>query len=203
MSMTHAADRTPTIASAESCTATVILDAATKEFDECGFSGASVTQIANRAGTSRSLVSYYFPTKSRIASTIVRMAYPGGIFMGINREASDPLDAISQAAEHVSTCFVHHPLARVALKLQRSRDVQLDGAPARCNGWIVRVGDYLDEARRDGLIPMDTDVPVQARLLVAGIVGIIEIAFTTGNYLAVIDDCVVVSRDRIDMLRNG
>lgn len=49
-----------------SSTASGILQAAIEEFDECGFAEASVGQIANRAGTSKSLVTYYFPTKSSL-----------------------------------------------------------------------------------------------------------------------------------------
>lgn len=203
MSTTHTVVHTQTIRSDESCRAAKILDAATKEFDKCGFSGASVSLIASRAGTSRSLVSYYFPTKSSMASTIVSLAYPGGVFMGMNRETSDPLKAIIQAAEHVTTCVAHNPLARVALKLQNRQEAQLERAPEKYAGWLARVADYLEEARREGLIPIDTDARMQARLLVAGVVGVVNLAFTAGNFLSLIDDSIVLTSERIALLRTG
>lgn len=63
-------------------------------FDEVGFSAASIGRIAESAGISKSLVTYYFPTKALLAAAILNQAYPGGVFMGAERQAADPLEAI-------------------------------------------------------------------------------------------------------------
>src|SRR4051794_31056290 len=68
---------------------TKILEASIAEFNESSFDAASITQIAMRAGVSRSLVTYHFPTKSSIASAILGLAYQDGVFMGRDRDATD------------------------------------------------------------------------------------------------------------------
>ncbi len=186
-----------------SSTASGILQAAIEEFDECGFAEASVGQIANRAGTSKSLVTYYFPTKSSLATSILALAHPNGVFMGREREASDPLDAILQAAEHIATCVAHHQIARVAIKLHHRRDIRQQGIPARYSGWLARTADYLEEAKRNGQVPVSTDVAVHSRLLVAGIAGLIDMATTTGDYLSLVDDSILLTRDRLTLIRGA
>lgn len=97
----------------------------------------------------------------------------------------------------------HHQIARVAIKLHDRRDIHGQGIPARYSGWLARVADYLDEAKRNGHVPVHTDVARQARLLVAGIAGLIDMATTTGNYLSLIDDSIVLTRDRIALIRGA
>ncbi|MFF5198592.1 TetR/AcrR family transcriptional regulator [Micromonospora parva] len=48
-----------------------ILEAAVRAFDESGYERASIQHIAELAGTSKSLVTYYFPTKQTLASAVI------------------------------------------------------------------------------------------------------------------------------------
>ena len=93
------------------------------EFDEFGYSAGSIGQIANRVGISKSLVTYYFPTKARIAVAILNQAHPSGVFMGVARRSADPLEAIMEAVGHVASSVAHAGLARVALKLREEPDL--------------------------------------------------------------------------------
>ncbi|MCP2341767.1 TetR/AcrR family transcriptional regulator [Actinomadura rupiterrae] len=54
-----------------------ILDAALELFAERGYGGASVAQIADRAGVARGLVSYYFPAKERLLEELLTEAMFG------------------------------------------------------------------------------------------------------------------------------
>lgn len=191
---------TVVVETGEADTAAKILDAAIQEFDECGYTEASVNDIAHRAGASKSLVSYHFPTKASLAATIVNLAHPSGVFMGTQRQAIDPLDALVEGVEHVAACVAHHQLARVTLSLRNYREVRSIRRQTPYGGWLTRVTDYLEEARRSSLIPESTDVPRQARLVVAGASGLINMATGSGDYFTLVDDVVQVTRDRIRVL---
>lgn len=184
-------------------TALEILRVAILAFDEVGFSAASIGRIADDAGISKSLVTYYFPTKALIAAAILNQAYPGGVFMGLERKAADPLEAIAQAMDHVASSVAHDGLARVALKLRDEPELHHQGSPERLFGWLTRITDYLDEARRRGSICGETDVEAEARFMVAGVVGLIALAVHTSDFLFLVVDVATVTRQRIDMLTPG
>ncbi|WP_258401356.1 TetR/AcrR family transcriptional regulator [Micromonospora saelicesensis] len=177
-----------------------ILEAAVRAFDESGYERASIQHIAELAGTSKSLVTYYFPTKQTLASAVINLAYPGGVFMGSPRPAGDPLDAIVWVAEHVTTNVLYSPLARVAIKL--SGEVSGDkGFGGRLSGWYVRLTDYLEEAQQKRLISPSVDPTVEAKFLLCGIVGLVAVAMETGSRLSLIDDATQITRDRLAFLR--
>ncbi|MEU5672352.1 TetR/AcrR family transcriptional regulator [Micromonospora sp. NPDC047762] len=177
-----------------------ILEAAVRAFDEAGYEQASIKHIAELAGTSKSLVTYYFPTKQTLASAVMDLAYPGGVFMGSRRLADDPLDAILWVAQHVTTNVLYSPLARVAIKLgEQFSDHK--GFGGRLSGWHARITDYLEEARLKRLISPTVDPTVEAKFLLCGIVGLVTVAMETGSRLSLIDDAVQITRDRLAGLR--
>lgn len=180
-----------------------ILDAAIHEFDELGYVDASISHIADRAGTSKSLITYHFPTKACLAASVVNLAYRGGVFMGAKRVEENPVDAIVWAAEHIATNVLHSPLARVALKLHDDRDLSAWKSPSKYCGWLARLADYLDEARTVHLVPDQTDSDAEARLLLSGVVGVIQVSLATGNDLSLIEDAVQVTRDRLQIISVG
>ncbi|MDQ2791430.1 MAG: TetR/AcrR family transcriptional regulator [Actinomycetota bacterium] len=177
-----------------------ILGAAIHDFDEHGFTASSISQIADRAGTSRSLISYYFPTKTSLAVAVINLAYPAGVFMGREREAQDPLEAIDQAAEHLATSVAHGELARTALRLHSSTELQEEDLPMRHSGWLARTTDYLEEARCAKRIPAYVDVDAECRIMVAGIFGLIDLAATSNDYLLLVDDVLAFVRERLAAL---
>jgi AcrR family transcriptional regulator len=54
-----------------------ILDAALMAFAERGYEGATISQIAERAGVARGLVSYYFPAKENLLQELLGQALDG------------------------------------------------------------------------------------------------------------------------------
>lgn len=181
-------------------TALEILRAATRDFDEVGFSSASISGIAAHAGKSKSLVTYYFPTKASLAAAILNQAYPGGVFMGVKRQTTNPLKAIVQAVEHVTSSVAHGSLARVALKLGREPELYRQGSPEKYYGWLTRIADYLDEARRAGFIREDTNVETESRFIVAGVIGLTTLAIQTSDFPFLVIDSLTITGHRIDML---
>lgn len=178
-----------------------ILDAAVRVFDELGYDATSLNEIAVQAGVSKSLVCYFFPSKASIAVTVINLAYPDGVFMGAERTIEDPLDAIIWAAQHVATNALHSPTGRVALALRYHPDVRSWNAPPLFSGWYARITDYLAEARTHGRVRTATPLQDEARLIVAGVAGLIAVARSTGDVLHLVDDAVRITSDRLHLLK--
>lgn len=177
-----------------------ILEAAIQAFDELGYDNASISHIAELAGTSKSLVTYYFPSKRAMAAAVIDLAYPGGVFMGTPRAVADPLEAIVWVAQHVTTNVLHNALARVAMRLVDQEICGVQRSAGKFIGWYARLTDYLEEARLAGMIPRTVDSATEARYILCGVVGLIDLAVTTGSYLLLVDDAIQITRDRIEAL---
>lgn len=191
----------PVVVSAEQDNALPeILDAAVRVFDERGYRHSSISEIAERAGVSKSLVCYFFPSKASIAVTVINLAYPDGVFMGVDRTEEDPLDAIIWSAQHVTANAFHSPLARVALALRDHPDVRGWSAPPRYCGWLGRITGYLVEARSTGRIDPAVLSHREAKMILGAVTGIITLARSTGDVVHVVADAVEVTQDRLKLL---
>lgn len=184
-------------AAGETNSAPTIVEAAIRCIDEVGYEKASFGRIAEAAGTSKSLVTYFFPTKRALAGTIVELAYPGGVFMGAKRTDEDPLAAVVSAAEHVADSVLHDPLARVALTLVEGKCSAVRPGAGKFSGWLARLTDYLEEAQMNGVISSRVDAAREAKYLLCSIVGLIELARDTDAYLTLVEDAVRLTRDRL------
>ncbi|WP_035877636.1 hypothetical protein, partial [Cryobacterium sp. MLB-32] len=74
------------------------------------------------------------------------------------------------------------------------------GSSENSNAWLTRIADYLDEARRAGLIFEETNVENESRFIVASIIGLITLAIQTSNFPFLVADSLTVTGQRIDML---
>jgi AcrR family transcriptional regulator len=84
-----------------------ILDVATREFAEHGFSGARVDEIAERTRTTKRMLYYYFGSKEGLFVAVLERAYAGirEREREVDVEHLDPVAAIRRLAE---LTFDHH-----------------------------------------------------------------------------------------------
>jgi AcrR family transcriptional regulator len=84
-----------------------ILDVATREFADKGYSGARVDEIAAKTRTTKRMIYYYFGGKEQLYVAALERAYTviRSIEQELDVEHLDPLDAIRQLAE---LTFDHH-----------------------------------------------------------------------------------------------
>jgi AcrR family transcriptional regulator len=84
-----------------------ILDVATSEFAERGFSGARVDEIAERTRTTKRMLYYYFGSKEGLYTAVLERAYARirAAEQTLDVEQLDPLAAIRRLAE---LTFDHH-----------------------------------------------------------------------------------------------
>jgi AcrR family transcriptional regulator len=84
-----------------------ILDVATREFAESGYSGARVDEIAERTRTTKRMIYYYFGSKERLFVAVLERAYATirAAEQTIEVDHLDPVDAVRRLAE---LTFDHH-----------------------------------------------------------------------------------------------
>jgi AcrR family transcriptional regulator len=99
-------DRAPQQRDAER-TRAEILDVATREFAEQGYSGARVDEIAAKTRTTKRMIYYYFGGKEQLYVTALERAYARirGLEKQLDVEHLDPVQAIRALAE---LTFDHH-----------------------------------------------------------------------------------------------
>lgn len=114
-----------------------ILDAAEEIFAEYGFSGATTSRIAERAGIPKANLHYYFPTKEELYRRVI-----DNIF-NIWLEAANSLDESDDPAQAL-TRYIH-----TKMDLSRSRPL---GSKVWANEIIQRapiIQDYLETTLRE------------------------------------------------------
>jgi AcrR family transcriptional regulator len=84
-----------------------ILDVATAEFAQLGYTGARVDEIAAKTSTTKRMIYYYFGSKEQLYVAALERAYSviRSIEQELDVEHLDPADAIRQLAE---LTFDHH-----------------------------------------------------------------------------------------------
>ncbi|MDE2198208.1 MAG: TetR family transcriptional regulator [Rhodospirillales bacterium] len=77
-----------------------ILEVATREFAEKGFSGARVDEIAAKTDTSKRMIYYYFTDKEGLFVAVLERAYAGirSIELNLNLEGLCPVEALRRLA---------------------------------------------------------------------------------------------------------
>ncbi len=84
-----------------------IIEVATREFADKGYTGARVDEIAARMSTTKRMIYYYFGNKEQLYVEVLEQAYAGirALEQRLDVEHLDPVDAIRQLAE---LTFDHH-----------------------------------------------------------------------------------------------
>jgi AcrR family transcriptional regulator len=88
-----------------------ILDAATKEFAAFGLGGARVDSIAERAGSNKRLIYYYFGSKDDLFLAVLEQAYEGirNAEKNLHLDELDPVEAIRRMISFTWDYFVKNP----------------------------------------------------------------------------------------------
>ena len=148
---------------------TQILEAAVYEFTDKGYAGATLRNIAERAGVSNGVISKYFETKEGLLVTILEMNTLEGIFKDL--ESEEPEDIFNCYIDFVRKLQVNRgQVFRFYYNI--FKDTQLTGAPDRIVSaylWEEFRGSRLEKAivraQEEGDLPQGEPLQIY-RLLV-------------------------------------
>jgi AcrR family transcriptional regulator len=140
-----------------------ILDVATQEFADNGYSGARVDEIAARTRTTKRMIYYYFGGKEQLYIAVLERAYAEirAAERTVAVEELDPVDAIRRIAE---ITFDHHEAHPAFIQLvgaenaQRGRHLTRVARLVDLNSSAVGVlRGVLDRGREAGVFRADVD----------------------------------------------
>jgi AcrR family transcriptional regulator len=149
-----------------------ILDVATAEFAQRGYSGARVDEIASRTRTTKRMIYYYFGGKQQLYIAVLERAYAQlrDAEQTLDVEHLDPLAAIRELAELTFDHHERHPefLRLVAIEnIHRAEHIQrssvLTSINTRAVDLLTRI---LQRGQKQGVVRRDVD-PLDVHMLIS------------------------------------
>ncbi|MEU4556972.1 TetR/AcrR family transcriptional regulator [Actinoplanes sp. NPDC023936] len=140
-----------------------LIEMATDEFAERGYSGARVDEIANRTRTTKRMIYYYFGGKEQLYLAVLERAYAEirAAERAVDVDHLDPVAALRRLAE---VTFDHHEAHPAFIKLvgvenaQHARHMRHVAGLVDLNSSAVALLDgVLERGRRDGLFRSGVD----------------------------------------------
>jgi AcrR family transcriptional regulator len=140
-----------------------ILEVATREFAEHGYSGARVDEIAERTRTTKRMLYYYFCSKEGLYTEVLECAYAEirAAEKTVDVEHLDPLAAIRRLAELTFDHHEAHPnfIRLVSIEnIHRAEHMNASGRFADLNMPATdRIARILERGRADGTFTRDAN----------------------------------------------
>lgn len=140
-----------------------ILEVATREFAEHGFSGARVDEIAERTRTTKRMLYYYFESKEGLFVAVLERAYAGirEAERAVDVEHLDPVAAIRSLAELTFDHHEAHPdfIRLVSIEnIHHAEHMRDSGRFADLNTPAIdRIARILDAGRDAGVFRRDIE----------------------------------------------
>jgi AcrR family transcriptional regulator len=149
-----------------------ILEVASAEFAERGFSGARVDEIADRTRTTKRMIYYYFGGKEQLYIAVLERAYSQlrDAEQTLDVEHLDPLTAIRELAELTFDHHERHPefLRLVAVEnIHRAEHIARSSVLGSLNTRAVElIARILERGRAQGVMRGDVD-PLDVHMLIS------------------------------------
>jgi AcrR family transcriptional regulator len=140
-----------------------ILDAATQEFAEHGYSGARVDVIATKTRTTKRMLYYYFESKAGLYTAVLERAYAGirESEHELDVEELDPVAAIRRLAELTFDHHESHPdFVRLVMieNIHRAEHLTESDSIANLNMPAIEIiGRILERGRAEGVFRRPAD----------------------------------------------
>src|SRR5690349_22074102 len=138
-----------------------ILEVATREFAEHGFSGARVDEIAEQTRTTKRMLYYYFESKEGLYVAVLERAYAGirAAEQEIDVDHLDPRTAIRRLAELTFDHHEEHPdFIRLVSIENIHRGEHMSDRLANLNmPAIDLIARILERGRAEGVFARDVD----------------------------------------------
>jgi AcrR family transcriptional regulator len=149
-----------------------ILDVATREFAEHGFSGARVDEIAERTRTTKRMLYYYFESKEGLYTAVLERAYARirAAERDLDVQHLEPVAAIRRLAELTFDHHEAHPefIRLVSIEnIHRAEHMRASGRFADLNTPALDViGEILDRGRDAGVFRRAA-APIDVHMLIS------------------------------------
>jgi AcrR family transcriptional regulator len=144
-----------------------LLQATVELVDEHGYEATTLGDIADRAGSARGLVSYYFPGKRQLLQSAVHRLMHLTLEAALEREprTEDGRERLARAIDAILGLATDHP---VLMRTHMAGLLQADGF-VQCSEQQRLAGLLRDTVERYGSRDVDTDYPLLRGLLMGAV----------------------------------
>ncbi|WP_432112926.1 TetR/AcrR family transcriptional regulator [Streptomyces sp. S1] len=148
-----------------------ILQATVELVDTRGYEATTLGDIAERAGTARGLVSYYFPGKRQLLQSAVHRLMHLTLEAALAREprTEDGRELLARAIDAILGLAVEHP---TLMRTHMAGILQAEGF-VRCEEQQRLAFLLRDTVERYGSEDVDTDYPLLRALLMGAVVAVL------------------------------
>ena len=151
-----------------------ILDAATTEFTKHGLTGASVNEVAARAGINKRMIYHYYGNKEGLYLAVLEAAYDG--IRSAERELDlghlEPPEALRRLVIFTFDYFVEHPEFLSLLNtenMHKARHLRMSERVREMHSPLVgMLAEILERGAREKIFRSGVD-PVQLYISIAGL----------------------------------
>ncbi|WCT72869.1 TetR/AcrR family transcriptional regulator [Sphingomonas naphthae] len=151
-----------------------ILEIATEEFADKGYSGARIDEIAERTNTSKRMIYYYFESKEGLYRSVLAQAYAR-----IRRteavaelESMPPAEAMARLTEITFDYHSEHPeFVRLVMNenIQRGAMIgSIDSTQTRSDSVVGMIGELIRRGEADGVFREGLD-PLQLHMTMSAL----------------------------------
>ncbi|ALJ18436.1 ScbR family autoregulator-binding transcription factor [Microbacterium sp. No. 7] len=152
-----------------------IVRAAADVFVAHGFAGASLSEIAARAGVTKGALYFHFPSKTALASAMIQAQQDANAQLenAVRAHDGDHLDLLESMTKGLAQRLVDDPTLRAAMRLAVERGEGRDEVISETyETWERLVADVAARARARGELAAHVDPAQLARFLVAAFTGL-------------------------------
>lgn len=155
-------------------TRAAVLLAAARVFDELGYVGASIDQIAQEGGLTKGALYFHFESKADLALAVINANYE--IWVRLQAEIASrglpPLEHISAVVRDLAVCFRDDVVIRGGMRLNADRKAIPLALPVPYSDWIDYFRPLVISAQDQGSVRAQLDVDVLSRVIVSGLFGV-------------------------------
>ncbi|MFM9448691.1 ScbR family autoregulator-binding transcription factor [Streptomyces acidiscabies] len=150
-----------------------ILVAAARLFEEYGYAGTSISDMAKASGYTSGALYFHFGSKEDLARSLVEahFAHWPPLVSGCLRRGGGALERLVLLSFEVAREFRDDPVVRAGNRLWNERHAISAELPVPFMGWISTVADILTESRAAGELSPAVDIPRAARTVIAAFFG--------------------------------
>ncbi|MFI2371348.1 TetR/AcrR family transcriptional regulator [Streptomyces sp. NPDC018833] len=148
-----------------------LLQATVELVDERGFEATTLGDIADRAGSARGLVSYYFPGKRQLLQSAVHRLMHRTLRAALEHEppTEDGRERLARAIDAILGLAVEHPRL---MRTHMAGILQAEGF-VQCPEQQQLAALLRDTVRRYGSTDVDTDYPLLRALLMGAVFAVL------------------------------
>ncbi|QNP62047.1 TetR/AcrR family transcriptional regulator [Streptomyces genisteinicus] len=148
-----------------------LLQATVELVDERGYEATTLGDIADRAGSARGLISYYFPGKRQLLQSAVHRLMHRSLAAGLEREprTDDGRERLARAIDAILGLAADHP---VLMRTHMAGILQADGF-VQCPEQQRLAALLRDTVERYGAADVDAEYPLLRALLMGAVFAVL------------------------------